>query len=65
MGMPVRIKDFKIKKNNNNNKKKKKELTVRTECGTMDCFQIGKGVRQGYILSPLFTLNAEFSSVAQ
>ena len=41
------------------------EATVRTGHGTMDCFQIGKGVRQGYILSPLFTLNAEFSSVAQ
>ena len=32
--------------------------------GTTDWFQIGKGVRQGYILSPcLFNLYAEFSSV--
>ena len=28
------------------------EATVRTEHGTTDWFQIGKGVRQGYILSP-------------
>ena len=26
----------------------------------MDCFQIGKGVRQGCILSPLFNLHAEY-----
>ena len=32
------------------------EATVRSEHGTMDWFQIGKGVRQGYILSScLFT----------
>ena len=28
------------------------EATVRTRYGTTDWFQIGKGVRQGYILSP-------------
>ena len=28
------------------------EATVRTRHGTTNCFQIGKGVRQGYILSP-------------
>ena len=37
------------------------EATVRTAHGTTDWFQIGKGVRQGYILSPcLFNLNAEY-----
>ena len=36
------------------------EATVRTGHGTMDWFQIGKGVRQGYILSAcLFNLYAE------
>ena len=36
------------------------EATVRTGHGTTDCFQIGKGVRQGCILSPcLFNLHAE------
>ena len=36
------------------------EATVRTGHGTMDCFQIGKGVCQGCILSPcLFNLYAE------
>ena len=36
------------------------EATVRTEHGTTDWFQIGKGVRQGCILSPrLFNLCAE------
>ena len=37
------------------------EATVRTEHETTDWFQIGKGVRQGYILSPcLFNLYAEY-----
>ena len=37
------------------------ETTVRTRHGTMDWFQIGKGVRQGCILSPcLFKLYAEY-----
>ena len=36
------------------------EATVRTGHGTTDLFQIGKGVHQGYILSPcLFNLYAE------
>ena len=36
------------------------EATVRTGRGTTDCFQIGKGVHQGCILSPcLFNLYAE------
>ena len=30
------------------------EATVRTRCRTTDWFQIGKGVRQGCILSPCF-----------
>ena len=37
------------------------ETTVRTRHGTTDWFQIGKGVRQGCILSPcLFNLYAEY-----
>ena len=37
------------------------EATVRTRHGTTDWFQIGKGVHQGYILSPcLFNLYAEY-----
>ena len=37
------------------------EATVRTGRGTMDWFQIGKGVHQGCILSPcLFNLYAEY-----
>ena len=37
------------------------EATVRTRHGTTDWFQIGKGVRQGYRLSPcLFNLYAEY-----
>ena len=36
------------------------EATIRTGHGTTDCFQIGKGVRQGCILSPcLLNLHAE------
>ena len=35
--------------------------TVRTGQGTTDCFQIGKAIRQGCILSPcLFNLYAEY-----
>ena len=38
------------------------EATVRTGHGTTDWFQIGKGVRQGCILSPcLFNLYAEYT----
>ena len=37
------------------------EATVRTGHGTTDWFQTGKGVCQGYILSPcLFNLHAEY-----
>ena len=37
------------------------EATVRTEHGTTDWFQIGKGVRQGCVWSPcLFNLYAEY-----
>ena len=37
------------------------EATVRTGHRTTDWFQIGKGIRQGYILSPcLFNLYAEY-----
>ena len=37
------------------------EGTVRTGHGTIDLFQIGKGVRQGYILPPcLFNLYVEY-----
>ena len=37
------------------------KATVKTGHGTTDWFQIGKGVHQGYILSPcLFNLYAEF-----
>ena len=37
------------------------KATVRTGHGTRDWFQIGKGVRQGYILSPcLFNFYAEY-----
>ena len=38
-----------------------REATVGTGLGTTDWFQIGKGVRQGCILSPcLFNLYAEY-----
>ena len=38
------------------------EATVRTGRGTTDWFQIGKGVRQGCILSPcLFNFYAEYT----
>ena len=38
-----------------------KEATARTGLGTMDWFQIGKGVHQGCILLPgLFNLHAEY-----
>ena len=37
------------------------EATVRTGHGTTDWFQVGKGVCQGFILSPcLFNLHAEY-----
>ena len=37
------------------------EATVRIGCGTTNWLQIGKGVHQGYILSPcLFNLYAEY-----
>ena len=37
------------------------EATVRTEHGTTDWFQIGKGIHQGCILPPcLFDLHAEY-----
>ena len=37
------------------------EATVRIRHGTIEWFQIGKGVRQGFILSPcLFNLYAEY-----
>ena len=37
------------------------EATVKTKHGTMDCCQIGKGVRQGCILSScLFNLYAQY-----
>ena len=36
------------------------EATVRTGHGPTDWFQIGKGIRQGCTLSPLFNLYAEY-----
>ena len=42
------------------------KATVRTKHGITDWFKIGKGVRQGCVLSPcLFNFYTEFSSVAQ
>ena len=42
------------------------EATVRTGHGTTDCFQIGKGVCQGCILSPcLFNFYAEYIAEVQ
>ena len=42
-----------------------RKATVRTGHGTTDWFQIGKGVRQGSILSPcLFNLHAEYIQIA-
>ena len=42
------------------------EATVKTGHGIIDWFQIGKGIRQGCILSPcLFNLYAEWVKVAQ
>ena len=38
------------------------EATVRTGYGTTDCFQIGKGVRQGLILSPCFLTSMQSTS---
>ena len=39
------------------------EATVKIGHGTTDWFQIGKGVHQGYILSPcLFNLCAEYTT---
>ena len=41
--------------------KHSQEATVRTGHGTTDWFQIGKGLHEGYILSPcLFNLYAEY-----
>ena len=38
------------------------DATVRTGHGKTDWFQIGKGVRQGYVLSPcLFNLYADYT----
>ena len=43
-----------------------REITVRNGHGMTDCFQIAKGVRQGWMLLPSsFNIYAEFSSVAQ
>ena len=39
------------------------EATVRTGHETTDWFQIGKGVHQGCILSPLYNLYTEFETL--
>ena len=36
------------------------ETTVRTGRGTTDCFQIGKAVHQGCIVSPAYLTYAEY-----
>ena len=38
------------------------EATVRTGHGTTDWFQIGKGVRQGYILYPAYLTSMQSTS---
>ena len=38
------------------------EATVRTGHGTTDWFQIGKGVHQGYILSPCYLTSMQSTS---
>ena len=38
------------------------EATVRTGYGTMDCFQIGKGIYQGCILSPVYLIYMQSTS---
>ena len=39
------------------------EATVRTEHGKTDCFQIGKGVRQGYIYGhPVYVTSLQNTS---
>ena len=38
------------------------EATVRTGHGTTDCFQIGKGVHQGCILSPAYLTSVQSTS---
>ena len=54
--MQVKKQQLKLDMEKKGKKKKKK-----TGHGTTDWFQIGKGVRQGCILSPcLFNLNAEY-----
>ena len=55
MGIPVRVTCLL------RNLYASQEATVRTRHRTTDWFQIGKGVRQGSILSPcLFNLHAEY-----
>ena len=39
------------------------EASIKTEHGATDCFQVGKRLCQGCILSCLFNLHAQFSSV--
>ena len=40
------------------------EATVRTGRGTTDCYQTGKGVRQGCILSPTYLTSMQSTSWA-